>query len=213
MRGIGMVILVIIGIGVCTIPFFDNAMASSLEWDSGNLLGILPSEYPPEISLRVSDHSKSSLILHWDSSGLMGAESYKIFRKTLDTDYQEIAVIDYKKNQYVDSGLPTGFYGYKILPIMKQEKSDPITSHGIDRKSNLFPIYKKGQEIIAQHVVKQICYLCLEKSFSEINQTKSIVYPEKIDRLQDPIVQNHLKFEASKAQNLISQLFEIKINH
>lgn len=212
MSGIGIVIIVIIGLGVCTIPYFDNALASSLEWDSGNLLGILPSESPPEIDFSVSDYSSSSLILQWDS-GLMGVESYQIFRKTLDADYQEIAVIDFKKNQYVDSGLLTGFYGYKIVPIMKQEKSDTITSHGIDRKSNLFPIYKKGQEIIAQYVVKQICHLCLDKSFSELNHTKSIVYPEQIGRGQNPILQNHLKFEATKAQNLISQLFEIKINH
>ena len=204
--------MVISGLGICTIPFFDDALASSLEWDSGNLLGILPSESPSAIHFSVIDHSPSSLLLQWDSE-LLGVESYQILRKTLDTDYQEIALIDNKKNEYVDSGLTPGFYGYKISPIMKHEKSDPITSHGIDRKSNLFPIYKKGQEIVAQHIVKQICYLCLDKSFSEINQTKSFAYPEKIDRLQDPVVQNHLKFEATKAQNLISQLFEIKINH
>lgn len=91
------------------------------------------------------------------------------------------------------------FCGKPIIEIEQQEpiKTDPISSQGIDRNSNLFKIYCEGQELLAMQ------YFNSSEIQNEIPPFFTI-YNIQTTRAEDPILQAMIMKETKKAERFFS---------
>ena len=194
----------------------QNAFATTTEWRSEIQVGFLSTEKSEyEMNLQISTISNHGLKLDWqkptvsENSEVVG---YKIFRKTINTNY--ITIVENTNSSetfYIDEKLPANYYGYKVEPIIEYKTPDKITMHGIDRNNNMFNSYLLGQELVAQHT--------LEKILNENPiQKKSIDEPFSYEfnflkRSEDPILQQNITNEITKAQKIFAEKFVVTINH
>lgn len=85
-----------------------------------------------------------------------------------------------------------------------------VTSHGIDRNNPRFEMYKKGQELLAQHTLDTILGEEIHNSFPK--NTKTVHY-SIFSRSEDLDLQRKMMYEQSRAQRQFVNLFDFKINH
>ncbi len=186
------------------------AFAESVEWKSDYRVGILNQNSDSLIPVKVTTFSKDALKIDWETPEIQKNEmitGYKILRKDSNSNY--LAIIENtnsKDLRHIDKNLPDGYYTYKVIPIIERQKPDKITMHGIERLSNLFETYKKGQELLAKEVWDG------EKIQSQLPDSKSIHF-KGIDRMNSPVFQGIIIDEAFKARQLFEKLFDVKINH
>lgn len=188
----------------------------SISWKSDYLIGILDSDDDSLISVQVTTFSKDSLQLNWqkpDVSKNQKIIGYEIFRKDLNSDYHSINEISNSKmTSYIDRNLNEGYYGYKIIPIIEKIETNKITKNVINRYDDLFSMYVKGQQLLANHTLKQSCIRCFDKSFEEIDNIFAYEFLEGDKRTR----QNHqsnIESEILKAIQLFKILFDVKNNH
>lgn len=183
---------------------------SPLEWESDYRVGILDQSPDSWIPVKVSTFSHDTLKIEWESPEIQKNEiitGYKILRKDMNSSYRIVLEnTNSKDSSYIDKNLPDGYYAYKVVPIIEKQKSDKITMHGIQRMSNIFDIYKKGQELLAKNEWNS------EGIQSQVPDSKSVEY-KKLDRTNNPVFQGILNDEILKAQQLFEKLFDVKINH
>jgi len=152
--------LIIVGVffGILSLNVEDSF--SSLQWNSDYTVGILKNESSEfGLGLQVTTYDKNSLKILWQ---------YTILRKTIERDYNTIFEnTNSLETTYVDRNMEKGYYGYKVIPILEEKESENISMHGIHRNHSLFATYMKGQELLAQDLMEQICPKCLDESFTE----------------------------------------------
>ena len=182
----------------------------SVEWKSDYRVGILNEKSESSIPIKVTTFSKDALKIQWESPEIQKNEiitGYKILRKEMNSSYQ--VIIDdtnSKKLVYYDKNLPDGYYAYKVIPIIEKEKSDKITMHGIQRWSNLFSIYMKGQEILAKQVWDSA------EIQSELPDSYAIEF-KGVNKMNNPVFQGALMDEVLKAKQIFIERFDVKSNH
>ena len=189
--------------------------AEETTWKSDYRVGILNYDNEFDVPVKVTTFSKDSLMIEWNKPKIQSSEiltGYEIQRKDLNSDYRTIDNIDPKNISYLDKKLNEGYYAYKVIPIIEQQQADDITMHGIDRKSNIFTIYLKGQELLAENTLKQNCTSCFDPEFEEIDNTFRYKFSEHDKRL-DAEFRTKMTFEITKASNFFSNLFNVKSNH
>lgn len=183
---------------------------SSLEWKSDYRVGILNQNSDSLLPVKVSTFSRDALKLEWDSPEIQKNEiitGYKILRKDMNSSYRIIVDnANSKDSSYIDKNLADGYYSYKVIPIIEKQKSDKITMHGIQRMSNIFDIYKKGQELLAKNEWNG------EEIQSQVPDSKSIEY-KGLNRINNPVFQGILNDEILKSQQLFEKLFDVRTNH
>ena len=194
----------------------NTVFADTTEWNSEILVGILESENTENgINVKVSTISNNGLKIEWSEPNLtenLLVTGYQILRKTLDNNYS-VLVENTKslETSYIDDGLVSNYYGYKILPITVNMPSDQITLHGIDRNNNLFASYLAGQELIAQQTLEKILNTKTIQNNS-LEKPKTHHY-EFLKRSEDPVLQHNISIELLKAEKIFSQYFNVQINH
>lgn len=210
---IGLSIITVLGLfGSVTSSFAED----SLSWKSEYFVGILDSKTDEHIPVMVTTFSKDSLKLDWGKPEITKNQkiiSYEVLRKDLNSDYYKIAEItNLKQSSYIDMNLNEGYYGYKIIPVLMKTDSDKITMHGINREHNFFPTYVKGQQLVAQNLLKQNCLKCFDDSFEEIDDIFRYEFSEYTKRTNDEYQQN-LDSESLRTENLFTFLFKIRNNY
>ena len=208
------IIITIVSIGIL-IANVNNAFAETIEWKSDIAAGILPTE-PSEfdINLIVSTYSNNELKLEWNEPSVSNNQvvvGYKIMRKTIDTEYITLVEkIDATETYYIDGELSKNFYGYKIVPITERKKPESISMHGINRNHSMFDIYCKGQELLAKQILKEVFN---GKTIENTSIKEPLThYGKFIKRADDPILQNAIRNELIKAEQVF-RLFNVQINH
>jgi len=78
--------------------------------------------------------------------------------------------------------------------------------HGIDRWSNLFSIYMKGQELLAKQVWDSA------EIQSELPDSYAIEFKE-VSRRSNPVFQGAIVDETLKAKQIFIERFDVKSNH
>ncbi len=183
---------------------------SSVEWKSEYRVGILNEKSESVIPVKVTTFSKDALKIQWESPDIQKNEmitGYKILRKEMNSSYRVIIDDTHSKNLlYLDKNIPDGYYAYKVIPIIEKEESDKITMHGIDRESNLFEIYKKGQELLAKQIWDSV------KIQSELPDSFAFEFKE-VSRMNNPIFQSAVLDEVLKAKQIFIEKFDVKSNH
>jgi len=92
--------------------------------------------------------------------------------------------------------------------IPKRVIAEKISLGGYSREHVYFDLYKKGQELLAQHILEETCKKCMDEPFGEINNvilTKPVTY---VDREFDPKIRKILDSEATIAEQKLEFLFE-----
>ncbi len=208
------IIITIMSIGIL-IANVNNAFAETIEWKSDITAGILPTE-PSEfdINLLISTYSNNELKLEWNEPSVSNNQvvvGYKIMRKTIDTEYITLVEkIDATETNYIDGELSKNFYGYKIVPKIERKKPESISMHGIDRNHSMFDIYCKGQELLAKQILKEVFN---GKTIENTSIKEPLThYGKFIKRADDPILQNAIRNELIKAEQVF-KLFNVQINH
>jgi len=86
---------------------------------------------------------------------------------------------------------------------------DPITSQGYDRDHVKFDTYMQGQELIATSLFDNYYKTSVshEPEFSEIVDIKFYVFPDRIDKKFDPVLQAKMHKEDIRAQKYLEELF------
>jgi len=183
---------------------------SSVEWKSEYRVGILNEKSESLIPVKVTTFSKDALKIQWESPEIQKNEiitGYKILRKEMNSSYLVIIDNTNSKNLvYYDKNLPDGYYAYKVVPIIEKEESDKITMHGIERWSNLFNIYMKGQELLAKQVWNS------DKIQAELPDSFAFEF-KRIHRMNDPVFQSAIIDEVLKAKQIFIEKFDVKSNH
>ncbi len=208
------VIMGIVSVGFLTAnAFADSSVewkSESVEWKSDYRVGILNDKSDSVMPVKVTTFSKDALKIQWESLEIQKNEiitGYKILRKEMNSSYQVITDETNSKNLvYYDKKLPDGYYAYKIIPIIEKEESDKITMHGIDRWSNLFNIYMKGQELLAKQVWDSA------EIQSELPDSYAIEFKE-VSRRSNPVFQGAILDEILKARQIFIEKFDVKSNH
>ena len=190
--------------------------AESISWKSEYLVGILNYENESFIPIKISTFSIDSLKVEWESplvSATQILEGYEIQRRTMDSEFSTIIPLyDSKKTVFVDKNLDEGYYAYNVIPIIKNQRADEITMHGIDRKHNLFSIYVKGQELLAENTLKENCLKCFDEEFDKLGNVFKYEFSDTTKR-QNSQFQDSVSFEITKAKNFFDKIFEIETNH
>jgi len=83
-----------------------------------------------------------------------------------------------------------------------------VTMHLFDRNHSKFDTYKQGQELLASHVLEQICPKCSDESFAEIKNIFAYEMSEFLDRSTDTSLQSSIVNEKVKAEQKYHHLFE-----
>ena len=214
----GKLIVLTLALASIALGFMPNLVFAeeSISWKSTYRVGILNYENDSEIPIKVTTYSKNSLKIEWNKPKIESNEiliGYEIQRKSLNSDYRTIADnFSSKSTFYIDKSLDEGYYAYNVAPIIENQKADEITMHGIDRKSNLFSIYMKGQELIAENILEQNCINCFDPEFEEIDNTFRYEFSEFDKRLEFDF-QEKVTFEITKASEFFSNLFDVRSNH
>ena len=195
------VLMVVVSVSIST----GIAFADSVEWKSDYRVGILNQDSDSPIPVKVTTFSKDALKIQWESPEIQKNEiitGYKILRKEMNSSYQVIIDDTNSKNLvYLDKNLPDGYYAYKVIPIIEKEESDKITMHGIERWSNLFNIYMKGQELLAKQVWNSA------EIQSELPDSYAIEF-KGVSRMSNPIFQSAIIDEALKAKQIFIERFD-----
>ena len=193
--------------------FADSSVewkSESVEWKSEYRVGILNEKSESIIPVKVTTFSKDALKIQWDSPEIQKNEmitGYKILRKEMNSSYRVIIDnINSKNLVYLDKNIPDGYYAYKVIPIIEKQESYKITMHGIDRESNLFEIYKKGQELLAKQIWDSV------KIQSELPDSFAFEFKE-VSRMNNPIFQSAILDEVLKAKQIFIEKFDVKSNH
>ena len=190
--------------------------AEPISWKSEYLVGILNYEDESVIPIEVTTFSIDSLKVEWESplvSTTQILEGYEIQRRTMDSEFTTIIPIyDSKKTFFIDKKLDEGYYAYNVIPIIKNQRADDITMHGIDRKHNLFSIYMKGQELLAENTLKENCLKCFDEEFDKLDNIFRYEFSE-ITKRQNSEFQDSVSYEIAKAKTFFEKIFEIRTNH
>lgn len=127
--------LILSAILITCIVSQTEAYGEVLEWKSEYDIGILnpePSEFG--LDLKVTTNDKTSLMVSWEKSSLLTKVSgYKLMRKTMNSDYKEIAQFNQKQTSYLDSSLPADYYGYKIIPIIDNNQTSRQSTASLEQ--------------------------------------------------------------------------------
>lgn len=211
--------MAIVAIAIVSVAVNSVSIAygeESVSWKSDYLVGILNYDNESEIPLQVTTFSKDSLKIEWNAPSISSKQvlsGYDIQRKTIDSEFTTIIQNhDPKMISYIDENLEQGYYAYNVIPIVENQKADTITMHGIDRKSNLFSIYMKGQQLLAENALKQNCIKCFDQEFGDLDDTFKYEFSE-ITKRQNSEFQEKITFEITKAGEFFSNLFDVKSNH
>jgi len=97
---------------------------------------------------------------------------------------------------------------WKMDQIPKIEIIRKISMGGYAREHVYFDLYKKGQELLAQHILEETCKKCMDKPFGEINKVKLTEPVTNVDRGFDPKIREILDSEATIAEQKLEFLFE-----
>jgi len=194
----------------------QDVLAATTEWKSDFQVGFLePENSEYDTNLKISTISTHELKLEWQEPTLsdnLDVVGYKIFRKTINSDY--ITIIENTNSTetiYVDSKLSADYYGYKIVPIIENKPADKITMHGINRNHNMFDSYLLGQELVALNTLNEILN---EKSIQKNSMPEPFTYEyDFLKRSEDPILQKNISNEIIKAQKIFYEKFIVAINH
>ena len=91
-----------------------------------------------------------------------------------------------------------------FVPLGKIDNG--MTSHGYDRNHVQFETYKKGQELIAEYKLNEI----LDGKLIHNDELKESItfYGKFLSRSEDVVLQNAIKYEKLRAEQLFSTLFE-----
>lgn len=102
------------------------------------------------------------------------------------------------------------FWIREYIPIHDE---DSATLHGIDRNNSMYQVYKNGQALLAQEMMKQILggKLVQNEGFG-INDEKPTVH-KYVKRANDPELQKALIDEKIRASKLLEQLYTKEIRH
>lgn len=194
----------------------EKAYGIVTEWNSNISVGIMDSpQFENGIEIKIETISVDGLKIEWNNPPLSNdliITGYEISRKSLDGTYEVIIKnTNSTATTYFDLNLPPGYYGYKIIPITEKKPSDQLTMHGIDRQSNLFLTYVLGQELLAKSTMNDI----LNGRTIQNNSIKEPFshYYNPLKRTEDPVLQNQILLEISKAEQLFSQKYNIQTNH
>ena len=98
-------------------------------------------------------------------------------------------------------------YGTWNKDFIKQERIQDGEKMVFDRMHSDFAYYKNTQAEFALSELLELCPLCIEKH-ENFEESFSYSYPNTINKLDDPKIQNKLKFEANKAQRILDMLLD-----
>ena len=98
-------------------------------------------------------------------------------------------------------------YGTWNKDFIKQERIQDGEKMVFDRMHSDFADYKNTQAEFALSELLELCPLCIEKH-ENFEESFSYSYPNTINKLDDPKIQNKLKFEANKAQRILDMLLD-----
>jgi len=90
------------------------------------------------------------------------------------------------------------------IPV--QKKIDGLTMSGYSRDNSNFSMYKYGQHLLAETKLKQMCPGCFDESYDKINDIFFYELPKVINKLDNPEIQQKLKFESEKAQGTLDYI-------
>ena len=124
-----------------------------------------------------------------------------------------VQIFETGKNTAVDKNGNTWVFGkeWKMNIVPAGKIDDGITSHGIDRNNVRFDVYKKGQELLAQHTLDII--LGGVEIHNALPEKTKTVYYSILSRSEDLDLQRRIIYEQSRAQEQFVNLFDFKINH
>lgn len=215
MRGIwALVAIAIVSVVINSVSIAYGEEAIS--WKSEYKVGILNYDDESEIPLRVSTFATDSLKIEWQTQSISSNKvlvGYEIQRRTIDGKFTTIIQnYDPKMTSYLDKNLEKGYYAYNVIPSIENQKADEISMHGIDRKNNLFSIYIRGQELLAENTLKQNCIKCFDEEFDDLDNTFRYEFSE-ITKRHNSEFQDKRSFEITKAKSFFEKIFEIKTNH
>lgn len=121
---------------------------------------------------------------------------------------QLITITETAKNKAIDSDGNTWTFEkeWTMDYVPKGKIIDKVSLHGYDRNHALFGIYKQGQELLGKQTLEELCEKCSEESFAEMNNIFTYDYTPRIDKMDDPKVQKKIRFEISKAENILANM-------
>ena len=117
-----------------------------------------------------------------------------------------ISIIETGKNTAIDeNGNTWTFDKVWMMDYKPVKKIDVVTSQGYDRNHNDFPLYKKGQELLAQHTLGEM--LAGKKIHDESAQVPKVIIIDYVTRQEDKELQIAKITEALRAKELLDKSF------
>ena len=94
-----------------------------------------------------------------------------------------------------------------IKNYIKNERPQDFDWKVMDRYHSNFGnlVDREADRVVDQLLV--ICPTCL-KSFDDFAPSKSIIYPERINKINDPEIQRKMAFESERAQKVMNDLLD-----
>ena len=98
-------------------------------------------------------------------------------------------------------------YGTWNKDFIKQERIQDGEKMVFDRMHSDFADYKNTQAEFAFSELLEFCPLCIE-TYDDFEESFSYSYPNGMHKLDDPEIQNKMKFEINKAEKIMDELLD-----
>ena len=95
--------------------------------------------------------------------------------------------------------------GQWIMDYIPNNKTLDLAMNGYPREHVLFNMYKYGQHLLAETTLNEICSICTDKSYAEIDNIMSF---ENISSLDHEKLQMNKSIESENAQNTMAHLLD-----
>ncbi len=97
-----------------------------------------------------------------------------------------------------------GVWSRDYIPIQKE--IDEITMLGYARYDSNFNMYKYGQHLVAETKLIELCSHCFDEPFEEINNIFTYELPERLNKLENPEMQQNMTIEEQKAKVILDKM-------
>jgi len=123
--------------------------------------------------------------------------------------YDKTWTMDYKPVEKK----PTSLLNSDKIWAIKHMLKDDFSIHGTEafgykRNNYEFTSYQKGQSLLAENTLREVCPKCFDESFDKINNIKnsSMSFIDSF-KLDDPKIKSVMAYESQRAQKIVEEMF------
>ena len=85
---------------------------------------------------------------------------------------------------------------------------DKLSMNGYTRDNSKFEIYKRGQQLLAESKLLELCPECFDSPYGELDDVFYYQLPDRFSKLENPLIKQQMIADAEKAQLASQRLFQ-----